>query len=231
MAEKTEAMTEQKGPVQHPLGVQDKKPAVAQGNQATSDLVGRLQHGDRAAAEELVDRFSHRIYLYLRQLGHGRETSEDLAQEVFMKAWYHLGQLRDGGALPAWLFRIAHNVSSQHRRRHYGREAGIQEALQAKAEDQEGHGIQEDRVAQMDQLRSLQRAVEDLPWKVRQTVVLHYLQGFPISAAAQVVGIREGTFKSRLNRALVLLREEFDPDRGTSGAGRNGESRERSHDR
>lgn len=225
MAEDDQIVTEQKGPLKRPLAVQDGPPEAAQGSRVASDLVGRLRRGERAAAEELVDRFNQRIYGYLRQLGHSPETSEDLAQEVFLKAWFHLGQLRDGGALSAWLFRIAHNVSSQHRRRRSGHEAGIQDALQYRAQDQEGRAIQVDPVVHMDQLRLLQRAVEGLPWKVRETVVLHYLQGFPISAAARVIGIREGTFKSRLNRALVLLRQGFDSDLGALGAGRNRESK------
>jgi len=219
MAEGNQIATEQKDPLRRPMDVQDDPPEAEQAGRVASDLVRRLRRGERTAAEELVDRFNQRIYVYLRQLGHSPETSEDLTQEVFLKAWYHLGQLRDGGALAGWLFRIAHNVSSQHRRRRSGREAGVQEALQYRAEDQERRAAQVDPVAHMDQLRLLQRAVEGLPWKVRQTVVLHYLQGFPISAAARVIGVREGTFKSRLNRALVLLRQGLAPELGASSAG------------
>jgi RNA polymerase sigma-70 factor (ECF subfamily) len=58
----------------------------------------------------------------------------------------------------------------------------------------------------MELLERLQAAVSRLPWKTRQTVVLHYLQGMPISMAAEVMGVAEGTFKSRLNRALRQLR-------------------------
>jgi len=211
MAVKIDSLTEQNGPELHLIGVQDDKP-LAQHGQVQDDWVRRLRSGDRAAVEQLVDEYYQRIYLYLRQLGHNRQTSEDLTQEVFMKAWYHLGQLKDGKALSSWLYRIAHNVSYQHRRGLGRRDEADEDRIQIMVEDRQDQGIRDDRVAYTDQLRQLQQNVEDLPWKLRQTVVLHYLQGFPISEAAQMAGVREGTFKSRLNRALELLRREIEPD-------------------
>jgi RNA polymerase sigma-70 factor (ECF subfamily) len=216
MAVKIQSLTEQNGPQQHLISVQDDKPLAQQG-QVQDDWVRRLRSGDRAAAEQLVDEHYQHIFMYMRQLGHNRQTSEDLTQEVFMKAWYHLGQLKDGKALSSWLYRIAHNVSYQHRRGRGRREAVDEERIQVMIEDQKGQGARDDRVAYTDELRKLQQDVEDLPWKLRQTVVLHYLQGFPISSAAQVAGIREGTFKSRLNRALELLRREIEPEPSGEG--------------
>ena len=132
-----------------------------------------------------------------------------------MKAWYHLGQLRNGSTLSGWLFRIAHNVSCQHWRRRGRREAAVGEGIELRAEDNMGQEIREDRVAYTEQLERLQLAVEGLSLKLRQTIVLHYLQGFPISAAARVAGIREGTFKSRLNQALEALRRKTDTYQGS----------------
>lgn len=175
-------------------------------------LAARLRSGDRTAAEELVDLYYQRIYLYMRQLGHGRHTSEDLTQEVFMRAWYHIGQLRDNGALTPWLFRIAHNISYQHKR-WLGRRDWPDEPLGLAVHMQCDQAPVDEALVQMDQVRRLQQAICRLPFRIRQTLVLHYLQDLPISAAAQVLGIREGTFKSRLHRALSMLRMELAEDR------------------
>ncbi len=51
-------------------------------------------------------------------------------------------------------------------------------------------------------------AVARLPWKLRQAIVLHYMEQLTISEAAEAAGIRQGTLKSRLNRGLESLREE-----------------------
>jgi RNA polymerase sigma-70 factor, ECF subfamily len=206
MAVDTESVTEQNGRQRHPIHVQDEKVPPAQQGQVEALEIGRLRSGDRAAAEQLVNEYYQRIYRYIRQLGHNRQTSEDLTQEVFMKAWYHLGQLKEGKALSSWMFRIAHNVSCQHRRAIGRREPTDGERIGVMTEDQTGQRVQDDRVANTEVLQRLQQQVEGLPWILRQTIVLHYLQGFPISAAALVAGVSEGTYKSRLNRALEVLR-------------------------
>ncbi|MHC4596847.1 MAG: RNA polymerase sigma factor, partial [Planctomycetota bacterium] len=58
-----------------------------------------------------------------------------------------------------------------------------------------------------EQLEQLKNAVTRLPIKLRQAVVLHYMQQLTITEAAEAAGIRKGTFKSRLNRALKALRK------------------------
>jgi RNA polymerase sigma-70 factor (ECF subfamily) len=64
-----------------------------------------------------------------------------------------------------------------------------------------------DAAEHTEQLCRLKDAVVKLPVKLRQAVVLHYLQQLTIAESAEVMGIREGTFKSRLNRALMLLKK------------------------
>ena len=166
-------------------------------------LVARLRAGDRAAASDLVDEYYQQMYLFMRRLGHDRQSSEDLTQEVFFNAWHHIGQLKDEKALNSWLYRIASNVSNLYWRRHKHKEmTGIEQIhtpeVSTGRDDQFGH---------YEQLEQLNYAVARLPEKLKQTVVLHYMQQLTIAEAAQVAGIRQGTFKSRLNRALKALRK------------------------
>jgi RNA polymerase sigma-70 factor (ECF subfamily) len=65
-----------------------------------------------------------------------------------------------------------------------------------------------EKIQNVEQLGQLHEAVAQLPIKLRQAVVLHYMQHLSISEAAQAASIRQGTFKSRLNRALKALRKE-----------------------
>jgi RNA polymerase sigma-70 factor (ECF subfamily) len=167
-------------------------------------LAARLTKGDRTAAEDLVNRYYERIYLFMRAVGHNRQTGEDLTQETFLRAWSHIGQLRDGKALNGWLFRIASNVSKLHHRRHNDRPTVDLDSIEPPAGGVEGSN----RAGEREQLGHLQEAVGRLPWKLRQAVVLHYMQQLTISEAAQAAGIRPGTLKSRLNRGLEALREE-----------------------
>ncbi len=173
-------------------------------DQRRDSLAARLRAGDRTAAAELVDLYYERIYLFMRRLGHSRQVSEDLTQESFLNAWGHIGQLRDGKALNSWLYRIAGNVSKLYWRRHKGREAASIEGIEVADGSSKTEG---DKAGHREQLEHLNNAVTRLPIKLRQAVVLHYMQQLTIAEAAEAAGVRKGTFKSRLNRALKALRK------------------------
>jgi RNA polymerase sigma-70 factor (ECF subfamily) len=168
-------------------------------------LAARLRSGDRSAAAELVDRYYEQIYLFMRRLGHDRQASEDLTQEIFFNAWHHIGQLKDGKALNGWLYRIASNVSRLHWRRHKHKEIIGFEGL----ETQQDETIEYEKAEHKEQLENLKDAVNRLPMKLRETIILHYMQQLTITEAAEAANLNQGTFKSRLNRALKTLRKEI----------------------
>ncbi|TSA53023.1 MAG: RNA polymerase sigma factor [Planctomycetaceae bacterium] len=173
--------------------------------QKRDSLASRLRAGDRAAAAELVDTYHEQIYLFMRRLGHDRQASEDLTQESFFNAWHHIGQLKDGKALNGWLYRIASNVSKLHWRKHKHKEVIGIEGLEMPQSDKG----EPEKMEHNEQLEHLKDAVERLPIKLRETISLHYMQQLTIAEAAEAVGLNQGTFKSRLNRALKTLRKEI----------------------
>ena len=65
------------------------------------------------------------------------------------------------------------------------------------------------KIEQNEQLELLKDAVERLPMKLRETIILHYMQQLTIAEAADAAGLNQGTYKSRLNRALKTLRKEI----------------------
>ena len=172
-------------------------------NKAQDSLASRLSSGERCAAAELVDVYHEQIYLFMRRLGHDRELSEDLTQETFLRARHLIGQLRDSKALEAWLYRIAGNVSKLYWRRRKLKELTNIDTIEAPHSGAAGHDV----VAHNEELGRLQGAVDRLSWKLRQAIVLHYMQHLSIAEAAKAAGISQGTFKSRLNRALNILRK------------------------
>ena len=185
-----------------------KQAAVEQGGRMSVEdhalLAGRLRQGERTAAEEFVDLYYERIYLFMRAVGHDRQISEDLTQETFLRAWYHIGQLRDGKALNGWLFRIAGNVSRLQRRRLKDKETVCLDDIEPPEGGVEGSL----RAGEREQYDHVQQAVTRLPWKLKEAIVLHYMEQLTIAEAAEAAGIRQGTLKSRLNRALEALRKE-----------------------
>jgi len=205
MMQKNTKKTEQKANLAHLKGKnQDLDRTQEHLEQSRDSLVARLRQGNHEAAAELVDMYYEQIYLFMRRLGHSQRMSEDLTQESFLRAWHHIGQLRDGKALNSWLYRIAGNVSNLHWRRQKGKDLISIEGMDVP----DSNESEDDKVSRREQLIRLQNAVEQLPMKLRQAVVLHYMQSLTIAEAAEAAGIRQGTFKSRLNRALTLLRKQ-----------------------
>lgn len=168
-------------------------------------LADRLKAGNHDAAAELVDNYYEQIYLFMRRLGFNRQTSEDLTQETFVQVWQHIGQLRNGKALTTWLYRIAANVS-KHRRRDC--KAGKLEIAVDAVNIPDIGPTSFDKVGLDELLEGLNMAIAALQWRLKQAVVLHYMQQLTIADAAEATGVRVGTFKSRLNRAITKLRSK-----------------------
>lgn len=168
-------------------------------------LVRRLKAGNRPAAAELVDAYYEQIYLFMRRLGHSRQVSEDLTQESFLQAWQHIGQLRSPKALSSWLYHIASNASKLYWRRNKHDNAVDIDVFDLQADGESDS----EKIERLEQLGQLKNALSKLPIKLRETIVLHYMQHLTIAQAARVAGIREGTFKSRLSRALKALRKQL----------------------
>jgi RNA polymerase sigma-70 factor (ECF subfamily) len=173
-------------------------------------LAARLRAGNHAAAAELVDVYYEQIYLYMRRLGHSCQVSEDLTQESFIQAWQHIGQLRSAKALNSWLYRIAANVSKRHIRKYRARKLFSTEAADLPDNTEDGYN----KVRHSEEVGRLKNAVERLPVKLRQVIVLHYMQYLTIAEAAEAAEVTEGTFKSRLNRALKVLRKQISSENG-----------------
>jgi RNA polymerase sigma-70 factor (ECF subfamily) len=173
--------------------------------QRRNSLAARLRTGNRAAAAELVDIYYEQIYVFMRRLGHSCQVSEDLTQECFLAAWQHIGQLRSGKTLNGWMYRIAANLSRLYWRRHKDSKAVSIEGFDAP----DGSEPECDKTGRLERLGRLKNAVEKLPVKSRQAVVLHYMQHLTIAEAAEAAGVRYGTFKSRLNRALKILKSHL----------------------
>jgi RNA polymerase sigma-70 factor (ECF subfamily) len=116
-----------------------------------------------------------------------------------MNAYKKIDQLRKPESAMCWLYKIALNVS-----RSYIKSNKLKNVMSYEDLSDLSHSVSQDVDFDSD-LGRLTEAVKVLPEKFRQAVVLHYLEHLTIAESAEVAGVREGTFKSRLNRALKRL--------------------------
>jgi RNA polymerase sigma-70 factor (ECF subfamily) len=172
-------------------------------HQAVESLVGRAQEGDADAFGLLYDRFQPEILRYLtNQVGH-RETAEDLAQQVFLRAWQAIPRYEQRGApFKAWLYRMARNQVIDHFRRQRPTSdlEGIEVAEPAEAED---------RVLAAELRGRLRAALDGLSPDHREVLVLRFLMEKSAAEIGQIMNRKEVTVRGLQMRALQALRKQI----------------------
>jgi RNA polymerase sigma-70 factor (ECF subfamily) len=177
------------------------------------ELVKQAQKNDLGAFEELVRIYKDRIYGLCYQLTNNQADAQDLAQEVFIRAYTGLASFRNEADFGTWLHRIAVNQWINFKRKQK-RHNFI--SLDAPIQTSEGEMTREVAVAeedpqeiyeQMELQGFVRKALDQLSTEHRTVLVLRELQGYSYDEIASVVGCTLGTVKSRINRARQALKE------------------------
>ncbi len=168
-----------------------------------SELVLRANSGDQEAFGILVNRYWAEVAANTRKILHGQEDAHDATQETFLRAYRHLGELRDARKVGPWLRKIAQNVARKSVRQ--------SELAQRRLPP---HELREDLARIADSglpigYREAKIVLGTLRPPDRTVVNLFYLIGFDIARIANTLDIPEGTVKSRLHRARRQLRERI----------------------
>lgn len=166
--------------------------------------VGRVLGGDLSAFEGIVRRWQGPLVNLAYRFCRDRSRAEDLAQEAFLRAFRSLGTWRREAAFSTWLFALATNLHRSEIRRIPPPTA----PLDAQAEPY-GRESTSRNLELADQDRAVRRAVDTLPVKYREAVILFYFQDMDVAAAARSLRVPEGTLKARLARARHLLRRKL----------------------
>lgn len=190
-----------------PAGASSNDP-TAQEAETDIDLVLQCQQGNQQSFRQLYRRYCARVRSTLYQLC-GSEALDDLVQEVFLRAWKGLPQLRQASQFSTWLYRICWNVASDQRRQ-FAQERSFNSKLKT---DRERLSPSDSKHSQAPDLMELhyqdiiQRGLQQLSFEHRAVLVLHDLEDLPQKEVAQILGIAVGTVKSRLFHARTSLRK------------------------
>ena len=168
------------------------------------DLVEAARRGDHEAFEVLATSAGDRLYGVARLILRSADLAEDAVQEALVRAWQQLPSLRDPDKFDAWLYRLVVNACADQGRqmRRWSQQVRMV-SLNTSVADETGWVADRDQLARgFDRLKPEQRAV----------VVLHYYSGFSTAEIAQVLGIPEGTARSRLHYATEHMRAVLEAD-------------------
>jgi RNA polymerase sigma-70 factor (ECF subfamily) len=170
-------------------------------------LVERCLQGDDAAWEAIVKMFTKRVYnLSYRYTGR-RDEAEDLTQDIFIRVYQNLTSFRsDAGNFQSWILRVGRNLIIDHYRqsRRFQSAAGSEEMEAMKLEDDKLPNPY--RMVERDEAsRFVREGLQALAPELKEALILRDLEGMAYQDISDLLGIPEGTVKSRINRGRIEL--------------------------
>src|SRR3979409_1372681 len=186
----------------------DPKPAPGKASGLPDDreLVRLAQTGDKEAFEELIRRHQHRVFAVAGGILRRREDVEDIAQQVFVKAYFSLKRFDQRAAFSTWLYKITVNECWDLLRKKkvrpllYESDLSEEQAQQFSASEKFESGAQD----VSDKLEAQQRVeilLQGLDERDRMMLILKEVEGFAIEEIAEILDLNANTVKVRLFRA------------------------------
>ncbi len=170
------------------------------------ELMARVAAGNDRAFEELYHRYARRLKgFFFLQLGGDEELAADATHDVFLRAYEARSRYREGRSVSTWLFTIAYNLCRNHYRNN-AYEAQLLATLDAEPISEQQIEVQLD-AATLDE--ALAQVLAELPAPLHQLFSLHYQEELTIPQVAEIVGIPEGTVKSRLHKTMNIIRKKL----------------------
>ncbi len=171
--------------------------------EAERDAIAASKRGEREAFDVLVQRYQRPIYRLCYRYVNDHEDANDLAQEVFLKAWRAIGRFRGESAFSTWLYRIAVNACLNFRAQRRPQASDLDAAL---VDPRPGAEWQ---VSREDDAVRVRAAVSRLPERQRATLILKLFHELTHQEVAGILGSSVGTVKANLFHALANLRREM----------------------
>ena len=173
--------------------------------------VARARAGDTAAFAALVRRHQDRVFGFILRMLDARDEAMELTQDVFVKAWQALPGWRPEARFSTWLLQIARNAAlDQLRRRRLIQFAPLDDGMDV-ADTAPGP---EARYASRQRQALLENALQQIAAEHREILLLREIEDLSYAELAAMLGIAEGTVKSRLARARAALLQHFRPHAG-----------------
>src|SRR5499427_4864169 len=176
-------------------------PMTLGNSDADAELVERYLAGDMTAFDELMIRYERHIYRVCYRFVENREDAMDLAQEVFIKAFEHLGTFRRESSLKTWLYRIAMNHCINHVKKH------SQEFVEVNEYTGSIRASVQSELEKREKREPFRRLVKQLPPKQKAILELRINEQLSYEEIAKISGRSVSTIKASVFFALEKLRK------------------------
>jgi RNA polymerase sigma-70 factor (ECF subfamily) len=180
------------------------------------ELMERCAAGSHEAFQCLVERYRGRLINVVGRFINDRDRAEDIVQEVFLRVFRNRQRYERKGKFSTWIFTIAVNLAKNEIRRKVRRRGeisleGLEEATGSSTATADRSPGAEENLGR-EQLREMvAEAIERLPVRYREAVVLRDIEGLAYEEIASILRIPGGTVRSRINRGRLMIKDFLTP--------------------
>jgi len=181
-----------------------------------SELVKRVQQGDKAAFDILVLKYQQKVVNLISRFVSDQSECYDVAQETFIKAYRALGKFRGDSQFYTWLYRIAANTAKNHlasrSRKTPKYSVDVEDAEHFTGESGLKDNTTPENLLLTEEIKqTVYAAIDKLPEDLKSAITLRELEGLSYEEIAEVMDCPIGTVRSRIFRARDAIDKELRP--------------------
>lgn len=180
---------------------------------AEQNWIARAKAGDTVAFGLLVEEHQKKVYHLALRMVTNPDDAQELAQEAFLKAWRSMSQFQGDSSFATWMYRLTHNLCidflrREQRRKKVGTAFSLDEAHDegTKTELPDSHFEPQRQLEQKELREQIAQGLSTLSPEHKEVLILREINGLSYQEISDIVGVAEGTVKSRIARARLVLR-------------------------
>ena len=175
-----------------------------------NEIISKVLSGDYQAYAGLVNRYQNYVFTLTLRIVKNREDAEEVAQDVFIKAYRYLADFRGASRFTTWLYTIVNNTCISFLRKKKLDIHSLDTEKVFEVADSQDSGMRANLVEQKSKLAMVNNAISLLRGDDAQIITLYYKAEQSLEETAQVLGIEVNTAKVRLHRARTRLKEKME---------------------
>lgn len=174
-----------------------------------SDIISKVLEGEPNAFAELVKRYQNYVFTLALRFVHHREDAEEVAQDIFVKAYRSLADFRGTAKFSTWLYTIVYTTSVTFLRKKKLSTTSIDDEGTFFQLENTNSGFQANLIEQKSKNKSLDKAISMLSADDAQIITLFYKAEQSLEEIGTILGIESNNVKVRLHRARTRLKEKL----------------------
>ena len=175
-----------------------------------TEIIGKVLSGDQQAYAGLVNRYQNYVFTLALRFTKNREDAEEVAQDIFIKAYRSLADFRGASKFSTWLYTIVNNTCITFLRKKKLETHSLDNEKMFEVADNQDSGLRANLVEQKSRVAMVNKAITMLGPDDAEIITLFYKAEQTLDEIAQILRLESNTAKVRLHRARTRLKEKME---------------------